>query len=212
MKIHPILFSTPMVQAILEGRKIMTRRILKLKGCKPFIPDPDQYDKASIFFWNKNYHPYGQNGDILWVREKFRLIHHYGFFDYKLYQYADENTNAYCPIIDPDQIIPMSPWKPSIHMPQAACRIFLENTDIKVERLQDITEEDAVNEGILKRENKITGEIGYLNPFRTDNLKFDSAVLAFRDLWIKINGEDSWNSNPWVWVISFERCEKPENF
>lgn len=78
-------------------------------------------------------------------------------------------------------------WKPGIHMPKEACRIFLKVTEVKVESLQDISQEDAKAEGVLR-------------------------VDLFRDLWKSINGPESWESNPWVWVISFERIKKPENF
>lgn len=183
MNTKPILFSTEMVQAILEGRKTQTRRILKVKGCKPFIPD-NSWDIDTILEWNKNYHPYGKIGDILWVRETYSNGHtengiHTG------YRYKANNPKF--------KVI----WKPSLFMPKEACRLFLKITNVRVERLKDITEMDAIFEGCMQYDK---------------NTDWMTALYGFEVLWKKINGENSWNSNPWVWVIDFERIEKPENF
>ncbi|HNW91201.1 MAG TPA: hypothetical protein PKN48_16195 [Bacteroidales bacterium] len=172
MTTHPILFSTPMVQAILEGRKTMTRRISKITPLD--VANENLLDDILPIPIEQRC-PYGQPGDILWVRESF--FNHFS----DLYSYKADNTKG------------NKKWKPSIHMPKAACRIFLRITDIRVERLKNITEEDANNEGV------------FLD-------MWDNKVTAFSNLWKKINGHDSWSANPWVWVISFERCEKPENF
>jgi hypothetical protein len=97
-------------------------------------------------------------------------------------------------------------WKPSIFMPKAACRIFLEITDVKVERLQDISEEDAINEGVeLLPNNRYKY---YLSEY------FDciNAVHSFQTLWKSINGAESWEANPFVWAIEFKQITKPENF
>ena len=170
MKFIPILFSTEMVQAILEGRKRMTRRVLKVKGCKPFIPD-NSWDIATISKWNKDYHPYG----------------------------------------NPNAIYNKGIWKPSIHMPKEACRLFLQIKDIRVERLQDISEEDAKAEGIKYVIDKLTGYCGF--DYINDGYNLMTTPFnGFRSLWKKINGFQSWDDNPWVWVIEFEKIEKPENF
>jgi hypothetical protein len=179
MNTHPILFSTPMVQAILEGRKTMTRRIVKFK---PFNEKHSRPKSVPFFDHSTNsisIFPYGKIGDILWVKETF-TEYFPGEFEYKA-GFTDEPIK----------------WKPSIFMPKAAARIFLKITDIRVERLQDMSREDCKKEGVL---------------LGNDNGKFAGWHDVFRDLWEKINGPDSWVSNPWVWVISFERCEKPENF
>jgi len=211
MKIKPILFSTPMIQAILEGRKTQTRRICKIqpKEWQKYtkykdgtfnINGPD-YDSNDIF-------PRYQKGDILWVRETFRYAHHYGI-DYEFVQYKDGSTNTHCEIPDKDQILHDDKWKPSIFMPKAACRIFLEVTNVSVERLQYISEEDAIQEGILSilsiqrvpRYIDYTGGNGDLFPKE-----------SFKTLWLSINGNEPWEANSWVWVYEFKRVEKPENF
>jgi len=160
MKIKPILFSAPMIKAILEGQKTQTRRVIK--------PQPNfdsawkNYGKTdlpeisvagSLLGVNNGKGGVGccvpnisikiHKGDILWVRETFRYAHHYGI-DYEFVQYKDGSTNTHCKIIDKDQILHDDKWKPSIFMPKAACRIFLEVINVRVERLQNISEEDAV--------------------------------------------------------------------
>jgi hypothetical protein len=169
----PILFSTEMVKAILEGRKSQTRRIVK--------PQPWSHTKRVLC-------PYGKLGDILWVRETWAHTGAYHIFkagnNWGEY-YVDENYNP------TDKKIQ---WKPSIHMPRAACRIRLEITDIRVERLQDISWEDVVAEGCP----------GY-RPTQ------DEPTQQFQRLWQSINGEESWQSNPWVWVISFHTLKNRHN-
>ena len=174
-KERPILFSTDMVQAILEGRKIMTRRILKLKGyhIKPFPPD-STWTKEDIDRWTKDYCPYGQPGDILWVKET------YGFFNA-----SDDLPIEYRYKASDDKPEGLTGWKSGMFMPKAAARIFLEITDIRVEQLFKITREDAISEGC-------------------GNEGTDYPEGNFYALWRKINGIESYQSNPWVWVISFK--------
>ena len=181
---HPILFSTPMVQAIIAGRKTMTRRKLKVKGCKPFSPKSDEWTISEIEKWNEGYFPYGQVGDILWVRETFKpadIPEETGLYEFK------------ASLQDPDAVWNKGIWKPSIHMPKAAARIWLKITKIKVERLQDISEEDAMNEGV---------EYEWYDQSR--NIKIEAAKSLFKKLWQVINGRESWEANPWVWAIEFE--------
>lgn len=193
MTTHPILFSTPMVLAILEGRKTMTRRIVKLK---PFNEKHSRPKSVPFFDHSTNsisIFPYGKIGDILWVKETF-TEYFPGEFEYKA-GFTDEPIK----------------WKPSIFMPKAAARIFLKITDIRVERLHDITEEDAKHEGLFEENKK------WLNYYRTPSAancisNFSNAKDSFQSLWNLINGTDSWHANPWVWVISFERCEKAKKF
>jgi hypothetical protein len=103
-------------------------------------------------------------------------------------------------------------WKPSIFMPKKKCRIFLEITDVRVERLQDISEEDAIAEGIKK--TWINDDIkqcrfkNYIN----DGKGSKSPIDSFNSLWVSINGKDSWKANPWVWVYEFKVVEKPKDF
>lgn len=198
---RPILFSTPMIQAIIAGQKTMTRRILKVKGCKPFIPD-NTWDIDSISKWNKDFNPYGKVGDILWVRETFSNGNienkkHTGF----RYKADDESFNV--------------KWKPSLFMPKDACRIFLEITEIRIERLQEISNEDCINEGIKREIFPPTGEqCFYFYPCKDlrDDSYLDCPKTSFYSLWKSINGQKNWDDNPFVWVISFNRVERPYGF
>lgn len=183
MQQRPIIFSTPMVQAILEGRKTMTRRIIKgnaLDYINTHDDHPYYTNNAAIMC------PYGQIGDILWVRETF-FNHFADIYSYK----ADVESKYYKPKMG---------WKPAIHMPKDACRLFLKITGIKVERLHEITEDDAQKEG---------AELLVWQGMSRDTI---SCRNGFISLWLEINGTESWNSNPWVWVISFKCIEKPEIF
>lgn len=222
MKEHPILFSTPMVQAILEGRKTMTRRILKVKGCKPFVPQPEEWTLSDIEKWNKDYHPYGQVGDIIWVRESFKLAGWNFEQGLMTIEYKDGSMficNAYDPSDDLiwllDQVEALEnggyiepsptekdafiltekrqPFKPSIHMPKEAARIWLKITNVNVERLQSISEVDAMKEGV---------DFEWYDQGR--NIKIEAAKQLFKKLWYSIHGRESWEANPWVWAIEFE--------
>jgi hypothetical protein len=171
----PILFSGDMVRAILAGRKTMTRRVVKGLSEKC---------------------PYGKIGDVLWVREKFRLG--VSVFDEDYYYAADSSPIE----------IKRFKWKPSIFMPKKACRIFLEIIDIRIERLNDISKSDARKEGISKIRNSLFGDFryaDYLNPLD----QWRCPISSFQSLWQKINGMESWEKNPWVWVISFKQVERP---
>ena len=126
-----------------------------------------------------------EKGDVLWVRETF---HVFG-------SPVSKSTVSYkAQAVNPND--KGWKWKPSIHMPKEACRLFLKIKDIRVERLQDISRGDAMAEGC---------------PF-PNIAKQTFPTVWFEELWCKINGEQSWNENLWVWVIEFERIEKPENF
>lgn len=220
----PILFSTPMVKAINVDIKRKTRRTKGLEwinitiGSDCFIYDGICNDDKNFHYFeqlvdgelSKSYKkikcPYGKVGDLLWVRETTREASHYGI-EYPFIQYADLSTNTHCKIIDDVQII-FSKWKPSIHMLKKHCRIYLEITDIKCERLKEISEEDAIAEGVEKTYN------GYLNyskhyPVLKALQKWDSAKMSFFSLWESINGVESSELNPWVWVITFKRVSKP---
>lgn len=222
-KEHPILFSTPMVQAELEDRKNQTRRTT---GLDKINEEPGIYEYHGTLKDNPLIHvfariwkgthvetihikcPYGQPGDLLWVREKFRFQE---AFDYDGEHYPEQYW-YYASVaekwLDFDGDVDYRDdykWKPSIHMPKAAARIWLEITDIKVERVQSISEEDAKAEGIEKYGpfGKFKGSRhpgGGMMQFRA----YSKAARAFQDLWQDINGEESWNSNPWVWVIKFK--------
>ena len=209
-KMRPILFSTEMVQAILAGRKTQTRRVVKFPKTAliNLLPDEeitltrmqDGYKDGIRPVWGSDDDPnwfstkcpYGAVGDVLWVRETWAEYYdphghpHVPFIAYRA-GYDDENASEI-------------KWKPSIHMPHAAARLFLKITDIRVERLQDISEADAVAEGAE----------GLLCTFLSNPYKgYTSWIEGFKKIWQKINGADSWEVNPWVWVVQFERIEKP---
>lgn len=200
MKERPILFSGPMVRAILEGRKTQTRRIVKPQppnGCEYVIngagshalcyhaadpricvaPTPKSTDHRLPC-------PYGQPGDRLWVKETFRQVFDTpAIFEYR----ADGHTEH-----------PLKPkWKPSIFCTRAASRITLEVAAVRVERLQDISPEDALAEGI---EHYVPGvSAGQRGEVEAD------PIAEYRDLWEFINGDGSWAETPWVWVVEFRR-------
>ena len=208
MEIKPILFNTEMVRAILDGRKTCTRRICK---------DANEYTVPDMDFYNADRRTYAVHnfadkehmeqlstaerncpicpGDILYVRETWHKYtkrvgdgescHLAEIYGYKASIANSEDANE--------------PWKPSIHMPKEAARIWLKVTDVRVERLQEMWASDVSKEGI----------------FFTKPTTADGMLQAFADLWnstIKKSDLDryGWDANPYVWVIEFERCENPE--
>lgn len=194
MKERPILFSAPMVRAILDGRKTQTRRIIKDYedyGFVNFNSYGDSCFSKKINASSNSYcktlehkeikivkNKYGKPGDHLWVRETF--MHNGGSYCYKA-DYSDELNRTV-------------KYKPSIHMPRVASRIDLLIKDIRVEKVLEISEGDAEAEGA---EPVLVPPDGGSCPH----------YEGFKMLWQKINGAESWNSNPWVWVISFERIK-----
>jgi hypothetical protein len=164
MKERPILFSGEMVRAIQAGRKSQTRRIV----------NGDVVEGATAKGC-----PYGTTGDRLWVRETFATG--YGGIFYR----ASEGDN--CKSISGAIV----PWKPSIFMPRKLSRLTLEIMAVRVERLQDISEFDAIAEGVL--------------PCGHDSFHTDQHSCSYKTLWESINGHESWKSNPWVWVVTFKQ-------
>jgi len=200
-KEKPILFSTDMVRAILDGNKTMTRRIIKPQPSMTSGEFDSWIDKTGTIFCTSTirmpiYCPYGRVGNILWVRETFRVPNPYGKPDYEFKADWDSyNTGI------------NYKWKPSIFMPKEACRLRLKITNVKVERLHNITDEDAIAEGIEKT------EFGYKNYNNTYPVKefmggVTEALQSYKSLWIYINGKSNWDANPWVWVIEFEIINK----
>lgn len=210
MKETPIIFSTPMVQSILEGRKKMTRRVVK--GISPdskYLPEhklhdatflePQEFEKpdaekmASVINC-----PYGKPGDLLWVRETFKVdeVDH-NLNPVSFYYLADNEESRRTGI----------KFKPSIHMPKAAARIWLRITDVRIERLHEINDEDAIMEGIFFHE----GLQGYSTDVHGSNFHCSKPINSFCKLWVSINGPESWDSNPWVWVVSFKVISKTGN-
>jgi len=197
----PILFSTEMVQAILDGKKSMTRRTKGLENVAKDVTEIAQYDETDFIDTDlKSYKcPYGNVGDLLWVRET------WGTWRNEYYYKASTELG--------DEVCK---WKPSIHMPKAAARIWLKIEEIRVERLEDISEEDAINEGVIKdvkwhKKAFETPELIYRHYYDKDVLGCADARSSFMSLWYSINGEESWKANPWVWVIKFSRTEKPSD-
>ncbi len=210
MSFKPILFSTPMVRALLEGRKTHTRRIIKSRhesglfrvgkkndGTVSEITSLD-WDERPKDDCTNDIHPKYKVGDVLWVRETWLQVPLTAFGKLFIYRSDFDRT--------------VSGWKPSIHMPRRAARIFLEVTGVRVERLQDISEEDAIREGVRLR-------IGGVPPYESRYQSPDSpnlhhrAKAAFREIWSGLHiKENGWSDNPWVWVYEFKQVEKPENF
>ena len=207
MAIKPILFNTEMVRAILDGRKSCTRRVIKhnvdaILNSPYHREHPEVEDKQIISKLCQL--PY-QQGDILYVRETF-----YEDEDCILYKADNEKLTGYRNMRGEDIAVK---WHPSIHMPKEAARIWLKVTDVIVERLQEITPKDAENEGVG---NLFYDDIGYSDKnYGTEvDPEYGIAKEQFAWLWestIKKFARDcyGWNANPWVWVIEFERCEKP---
>jgi len=196
MKHRPIIFSTPMVKAILDGRKTQTRRVMNPqpvlgKPWKDWIVDPDVMDLPTA------YCPYGIKQDRLWVKETWAWIDNSEFdFDAESYvEYRADNPGAKYPGEWPEEEARGNPeapkWKSSIHMPKKHARIWLEITGVRVERLQDISDEDVLHEG-FRMDNVSIFRLGYKG--------------AFAELWDSINKKKHpWSSNDWVWVLEFRK-------
>lgn len=258
MKEHPILFSGEMVRAILEGRKTQTRRVVKhiLPTCQKIWRNGlDSQNSWGMMGNNGNGWtiscPYGNTGDHLWVREKWRIVgwsedgdwcieYKDGFerwFD--SVQDVDEDTGVRYWMQCTDDCIKAgipedengdfrfdnqhpcpTRWRPSIHMPRWASRIALEIVNIRVERLQDISRDDAMFEGVqIVNPYKIEPDLppgfpaafqDYANP---NNFFTADPVASFRSLWGMVNEKRNaddfaayqWNANPWVWVVEFRK-------
>lgn len=218
-KERPILFSAPMVRAILDGRKIVTRR--PVKGLETDNPVVDAFDDSPLIgaCWDIGgpviRSPYGLPGDRLYVRETFMDLQGTGVEhrpdpNGPLQRYA---YRADCPAGSHSDEARKDfglKWKPSIHMPRTASRILLEITDVRVERLQDGEGETAfesryVAEGI-NRIHQGDGEHAF-HPFKNEPGpgNWIDPFDAWRELWVSVNGAESWNANPWVWVVEFKR-------
>lgn len=205
MKERPILFSGAMVRAILEGRKTQTRRAVKrcglweTTGGQGMRPMPEAA-------------PYGQPGDRLWVRETWAETDRGDGTPVVAYAaggcVAVGREGAHGPDVllrnfAWDETPTPSRWRPSIHMPRWACRLVLEITDLRVERLQAISEDDALAEGIdTEGDDYLEGE-----GWKAAGSAISPERYAFASLWRRINGDASWDANPWVWVVGFRRVE-----
>lgn len=219
MKERPILFSAPMVRAILDGRKTMTRRVIK-KQPLDILPMnvPNQW--CALDEWGEDGNKgsiracrFGVPGDQLWVRETFGIFDRAGNERAIAYK-ADGDDGPATWVEVPkdkyfkDDYFPADErWRPSIHMPRWASRITLEITDVRVERVQEITEKDSALEGTLECDG-LFDEAEYCRLTKEMGDAMGDLTPAFRQLWDSINGKTHpWESNPWVWVISFKRID-----
>jgi hypothetical protein len=184
MKQRPILFSKPMVFAIMDGIKTQTRRVVKGLALE-YLSDGVGFAPEFVASPENNLCPYGKVGDQLWVKETV---------------WVDADTKefkwyAHQRIFKVDRVRDNARLWPSIHMKRAWSRIQLEITGIRVERLQDISEDDAKAEGVT--------DFGNITDPKTGEIDRD-AVEAYEALWESINGPGSWDANPWVWVVEFK--------
>jgi len=234
MRERPILFSGPMVRAILDGTKTQTRRVVKPQPvnvpvgayCNPYNKNYEHFT-----FWTSDNKmcngqvgnvkntchwkcPYGAPGSRLWVREAWKVLAFSGrnldkenqIYEYTIGYRATKDLGP--EDLSSQTILFKSPrkayrkpdaWRPSIHMPREYSRILLEVVNVRVERLQDISEEDAKAEGATPSDALLTGEFS--------GLKRVAYRLEYKNLWNRINGPGSWDANPWVWVVEFRRVK-----
>ncbi|HBR2807541.1 TPA: hypothetical protein RRD95_002804 [Klebsiella pneumoniae] len=232
MKERGMIFNGEMVRALLDGRKTQTRRPIKWKQTR--FTEIGEREDGSKWPWSEDaehacdfWHPcpFGAVGDRIWVRETFQGP----LFDYDLMDsYCKDPTPFEKPefcvykadgvpapeFYDADDELHCS-WRPSIHMPRWASRILLEITDVRVERLNAISPEDAESEGLERTNFTGFGDEPGLPSYPEPDVYFDPLKKqwkeyppeAFAGLWESIYGEGSWQANPWVWVISFKRVE-----
>jgi len=191
----PILFNDEMVRAILEGRKTQTRRLVKPQPAYPDAWETPMFNRPQLSC------PFGKPGDRLWVREAWQAWHRVSIEYHEWEPISVKEATAsrqpefeWGPTCDAIEYRAtsksMGPWTPSIHMPRWASRIAIEITDVRVQRLQDISEEDAQAEGVQWNARML--------PFS----------VYFRDLWDSVAKPGAeWRDNPWVWAISFQRVE-----
>ena len=201
----PILFNTDMVRAILDGRKTVTRRVVKLPsyvqkqedGLYTLFADGTCYENLQMEEMEMYLPSPCRKGDILYVRETWGEWT--GGYVYKAWNEPFPQAGCY-----PDH---GTKWHPSIHMPKEAARIFLKVTDVRIERVQDITEEQAKKEGAINN-------IGFIHSPDNEYTKIHTAKEDFQNIWDSTIKKAhftlyGWNANPWVWVIEFEQYELP---
>ncbi|EGG5217153.1 hypothetical protein VY487_004498 [Salmonella enterica] len=211
MKERGMIFNAEMVRAILDGRKTQTRRPFDWKR-QPAMEMAER-DDGSLWPWAEDCErggdiwfacPYGEIGDRIWVRETWQVIHDHidesSHVEYRTYAPSiPKEKDRYWHTVYAEHFGDESredrgfPWRPAIHMPRWASRITLEITDVRVERLRGLSEEDAKSEGIIPSAGGVLPGWEYR--------------INFRDLWMDIYGTDNWEANPWVWVIEFKRVE-----
>ncbi|MCJ5927650.1 morphogenetic protein [Klebsiella pneumoniae] len=229
MKERGMIFNSEMVRAILSNRKTQTRRIMKVQPESNqlgllLITDSTKHNDIGKYHWAESNAtgnharsklfscPFGAVGDRIWVRETWSSDFANYYPNDRVWYAADNNRQLDIDMVDgvrgiyspeSDVHVPFR-WHPSIHMPRWASRILLEITDVRVERLNAISEEDATAEGVPPAGSLLPD---YLGTFLTPKGDFATAKVAFQRLWESIYGEESWKANGWVWVISFKRVE-----
>jgi hypothetical protein len=236
MKERGMIFNGEMVRAILDGRKTQTRRPIKWKQTR--FTEIGEREDGSKWPWSEDaehacdfWHPcpFGAVGDRIWVRETWQAIHDYcdenGHVDERRYARSipRHRGNYWHPVYEEawgneSREDREFPWRPSIHMPRWASRILLEITDVRVERLNAISEEDAQREGVhtevwdqtVVARNYVASDEFF--QFWSDDMPHYVEMnqlyrSSFRSLWDSIYGEESWKANGWVWVIEFKRVE-----
>lgn len=205
MTCKPILLNTDMVRAILMGQKTQTRRVIKPQPTRP------RWNNIGWLGWNDGHgyrmKPPCEDGDVLWVRETWSTTDKCGLYpnwpiDGIRYMYKADDPGC--------DAAKEARWYPSIYMPKQAARIFIRVKEVRVECLQEITVDGCAAEGIWD-DYKTYSEKYH------ENLKKAAYPKAFSELWNStIKKADlpkyGWDANPWVWVIEFERCEKPEGW
>jgi hypothetical protein len=224
---RPMLYSTVMVQALLNGTKTKTRRTQGLEDLNQsneiydwqFVTIYSDDDEKSVIgfkarngfsdTWKEVFKKINI-GDIIWVRETFFESSIPAFpepITWLQLEYGASEQTIRNIIYKADFPNISVKWKPSLFMPKSACRLWLKVTNVRVEKLQDISEEDAINEGIIDSllELPINAHHyhNYLATSQNDE-EADSAIDSYKSLWQKINGKDSWDANPFVWVYDFE--------
>lgn len=222
MRERPILFSGPMVRAIIEGRKTQMRRRYKPSGGFP-TTDGEMTPTSAEQWTEFGPSPYGSPGDRLWVREKWRPAWHEELFcavqyaadsSYRKpeFDYEDEGHRfAYmCEVCNGDK----EPWRSPLHMWREMSRLTLEVTAVRVERLHEISEADAIAEGVQTERDHYGGDVPLMVHGSVAWHRYDgaacaavSAVESYRTLWESLNGNGSWDENPWVWVVEFKVVE-----
>lgn len=195
MTCKPILFNTDMVRAVLMGQKTQTRRVIKSQPTNP------RWNNIGWLGWDDGHgyrmKPPCEDGDVLWVRETWSTTDKCGLYPnwpsdgiHYMYKADDPTCDA----------AKEARWYPSVHMPKQAARIFLRAKDVRVDWLQAMDDEAAIAEGFVD------------SPANTD-----SPLTRFAEFWDKTTKREDlrefgWHADPWVWVIEFERCEKPEGW
>ena len=235
MKEHGMIFNGEMVRALLDGRKTQTRRPIKWKQTR--FTEIGEREDGSKWPWSEDaehacdfWHPcpFGAVGDRIWVRETFQgPLFYYDLMDSYCKDPTPFEKPEFCvykadgvpapEFYDADDELHCS-WRPSIHMPRWACRILLEITDVRVERLNAISEEDAQSEGVhtevwdqtvvARNYAAIDGFFQFWTEDMPHYVEMNQLYRSsFRSLWESIYGAENWQANPWVWVIEFKRVQ-----